>query len=469
MKCLILGVSDRAGGAARAQYRLFRGLLEIKEDVSMLVKKCAKSEPNIFMAKTNGFIEYFKERFDSVILKDNRTDLSNTLFSFALMGSDISNHPLVKEADIINIHFINSFLSIDDISKIIKLGKPVVFTFHDMWSLTGGCHYSAFCEKYENECDNCPQIKRDGFHIIKSLFYKKLDTFNASNVSVITPSRWLSSLAKSSRIFENIGVETIPNSLETDIFYIQSKESAKEKIALDKERVAILFGTFYHSENRKGFRELLLALDYCKKSSLFNEYLREQKIEIIIFGNPSEELANLDIPIRSMGFINNDELLSTVYSASDFLILPSLEDNLPNIMIESLACGTPVVAFDIGGIPDVVKDGFNGLLSPLGDPSLLGENIIKLLTDEQLRKELQSNSGKDFDKMFSLKTQALNYKKLFEERVANNVRGTKKIESKNIYNKKSYKILYFLYFPKLIMVAVKLLFKKLFKSKESDK
>ena len=464
MKCLILGITDKGGGGGRAQYRLFKGLLGINVDANLLVKHATKIESHIYVTKKKLF-EYFRERFESVILRYNRTELSNTIFSLGLIGNDISNHPLIKDADIINIHWINSYLSIDNISNIIETGKPVVFTLHDMWSFTGGCHYNASCNKYETECSNCPQLKEDKFNLINAIFKKKLNAFNNPNVTVITPSNWLSLCSKKSRIFNNIEVKVIPNSLETDIFYPKSKNESKEKIGIDKDKITILFGTSYHNEKRKGFRELLIALEYCKKNDSFNEYLKNKKIVVIIFGNPSRELVELDIPIKSFGFIDDDELLATVYSASDFLVLPSLEDNLPNIMIESLACGTPVVAFDIGGIPDVVKNGFNGFLSPVENLDLLGDNIIKLVTDEKTRKELQNNSHKDLDKMFSLKTQATNYRNLFEELIKNNKKEKVTKNEKYIEDKKPYIMLYLNIFPKsvvkfLIKFVTKIIFRK---------
>ncbi len=436
MKIAIVNTYAYKGGASRAANRLYQGLTSMGSDVKMIVTDDKSDDKNIIPIKKNSTLDFLFMGGEFVLLSAIRTKLSNTLFSLGVYGHDITKMEAFKEADIINLHWTcKQFLSIKNIKKILDSGKEVVFTLHDMWQFTGGCHYSAGCNRYQEQCKNCPQLTTDPFKIIDRLFQEKYESFNRDNLTIVTPSVWLSSCAKQSKIFGNLRVEAIANSLETDIFTPTEKSIAKKELDIDKNVITILFGTMNHSERRKGFEELLAALSYCKENPLFMEMANSKKILIMTFGKPSDDLADSGLPIKSVGFIKDDRVLSLVYSSADFLVLPSLEDNLPNIMIESLSCNTPVVAFDTGGIADVVKNNINGLLSKTGDERQLAENIVKMTVDSELRERLIKNSRSSLGSNFELASQGKNYLNLFEELLKKdkNINRIATIKTKNSF------------------------------------
>jgi len=341
--------------------------------------------------------------------------MSNTIFSFAYPGYDLSISPLAAEADIINIHWVARYQSPWTLNKLLCLGKPVIWTLHDMWPFTGGCHYSGGCEKYREDCTDCPQLKEDGFGLPAAILKDKENLFKGKDLTIVAPSRWMAGCAAKSWLFKDLRIEVIPNSLETDVFSPKEKAVARKELGLDPEAVMLLFGGENASEERKGFKELVGAVKYCFEDPRFQELIRTKKALAICFGRPSGELHDADIPFVSLGYLDSDEKISTVYSAADLFILPSLEDNFPNTMLEAMSCGTPVVAFQVGGIPDVVEDRVTGQLVPLGDVRQMAEAILVLALNPELRSAMGEQCRQVMQEKFSLELQAERYLALYRE------------------------------------------------------
>ncbi|HPO50949.1 MAG TPA: glycosyltransferase, partial [Spirochaetota bacterium] len=345
------------------------------------------------------------------------------LFSTPYPANELSKNSTVKNSDIINIHWTSGYQSVENIANLLSLNIPVAFTLHDMNYFTGGCHYSSVCKKYEDNCLGCPQLKNDKYNIPNIVLSEKIKYFSGKDITVISPSKWLADCAKKSTLFKNFRIETIPNSIETELFKNIDKKDAKNDLGINKEIITILFGTENHKEKRKGFVHLLEAMEYCKKDFIFSEYVKNGRILILTFGRASDDLKKLNIPFKSFGYVNDDLTLSKIYSASDFVVLPSEEDNLPNIALEALSCGTPVISFSIGGMTDILKNGENGFLSEPFDIEDMGNNILKFVKDDRLRKKTSDAGRRLIEEKYRAENQVKAYLEIFSDCLKNKKNG----------------------------------------------
>jgi len=365
MKILHLNTYDGNGGAGRASYRLNKALIAsgIDSKLSTYVKFGSNEEiqplyPGI-ISKTLAIVNILAERYLPKLYEKN----VKVPFSLQLFGKDIHKHPALKNVDIIHLHWINhGFLSPKSLGSLAKLNKPIVWTMHDCNTFTGGCHVRFGCENYIHECGNCPFLKNAGVNDIshRTLLRKK-NSYNKLDLNFISPSNWLAKSAIKSSLLKDFPIKVIPNTLETNLFKPSDKIEAKESLHLDKNKFIILSGFMpSKKDSHKGTSYLIDALD---KWLIEYPEMKEKAI-LVIFGNKnSQDMPAFGIPTKFLGIINNDEHLAKAYVSADLFLTPSLDDNLPNTVMESMACGTPVVAFRTGGIPDMVDHEINGYLA----------------------------------------------------------------------------------------------------------
>jgi glycosyltransferase involved in cell wall biosynthesis len=270
---------------------------------------------------------------------------------------------------------------------------------------TGGCHYTHGCERYKSNCSNCPQLINDYDDFpskiinIKQLLWDK-------RVVVVTPSKWLANCARESVVFRDAEIVVIPNSVDTNIFHPTDKLLARSKFSLPVGKKILLFSCQTHEEKRKGFAELVKVISFLPGDK--DDY------HILGFGNSTREIEKLGISHTFLGHINDPSILALGYCAADVTILPSLEDNLPNIILESVSCGTPVVAFDAGGVGDAVINGLTGYLVPLYDCKLMA-HMIKKCSEENFTNKCREYALKHF----RLEVQANRYSMLFQRLLSN--------------------------------------------------
>lgn len=370
MKVLHLSTYDKNGGAGIAAYRLNRVMNKNGIDSKILLLhnklQCERSYA------LHGALKKIKDAvvsYASFTLKDK---ILRVIFYYSLgmAGFDVSKMELVRNADIIYIHWINdNFLGIKDLNRIISLNKPVVFFMHDMWLLTGGCHHSFECKKYQTYCKKCPNIPNRFFSNLSSyVFSRKRKMLLADNVFVQAPSRWLVECVRKSALFGDVVVDTVPNTFDDNIFKPVDKSLARTVLNLPLHKKLLLFGANGgHKNPYKGWEYLVEAL---RKSNL-------QDVEVVVLGSKLDNHSRTEISCRihSVGTLYDEYSLALLYSAVDVFVTPSLADNFPNTILESLACATPVVAFNVGGIPDLVRHTKTGYLAKYKDATDLAVGI----------------------------------------------------------------------------------------------
>lgn len=418
MKIGLLSTYD-SYGAGCAAARLHAGLKSIGEESFFIVKHKMQSSTDAAVIQAPEVNNIFFENLSEKHFINNIYE-GNTICSIMYPSIGFDFLSCIDRCDIVNLHWITHFISLEAIMKINHMGKPIVWTLHDQNPMTGGCHYTHGCEKYKVDCSNCPQL-RDNPYNITSILLQAKEKYLPEQVVIVTPSQWLADCARDSKILKKHRIEVIPNSLDMQKFKPIDMNVARSSLKLPASRKIILFGATSLKERRKGFALLLRAMEHFHQDPELKALLAAQQIHILAFGEESPYLAQIGVPYTSLGYVNSEEILAAAYSAADVLALPSIEDNLPNIMLESIACGTPVVAFQVGGMPDVIVNGKNGYLVTVDDTRQFAYRIRDLLFDDSLK----SYCRKTAVEQFALSTQAEKYRALYQD-IANTIKTSTK-------------------------------------------
>lgn len=396
MKVLHINTSDISGGAARAAYRLSTALRKNGVESYMLAQKKLSDDVNVigFQTKLGKGWSLVKPEIDKLPLKIFNTNQSGP-WSVNWFPTNITKKIKEINPDIVNLHWIgNGMISIRELRKI---KKPIVWTMHDMWPFSGGFHYS---QKY---------INHDNSLISNLILKSKIKKWKDLNIYPVSPSEWLANLARKSKLFNSSEISVIPNGLNTTVFKPTDKKVAKRILNLKQNKKYILFGAMKAtSDKRKGFQFLLPAI---KKLS---ENINTSKFELLIFGaSAPKKPPNFNMTTNYIGKVNSDVELSLMYSASNVTILPSVQDNLPNVVMESLSCGTPCVGFKIGGTPDMIDHKQNGYLAKPYKPTELAKGIFWCIKNTKRNRKLGINARNKVLKEYSLAVLSQNYIKLY--------------------------------------------------------
>ncbi|MGI0483690.1 glycosyltransferase family 4 protein [Geminocystis sp. CENA526] len=409
MKVLNINTSDILGGASRAVYRLHQGLKLIDVNSQMFVQSKSSDDFTVSGNKTKlekafGKVKPTLDTFPLNFYKERE----KTVFSTQWLPSNIHTRINQLNPDVVNLHWIcGGFIPIETLAKI---KVPLVWTLHDMWAFTGGCHYAGDCEGYLNNCGNCPQLNSNqSWDLSRWIWQRKSKSWNSVKLTIVTPSQWLADCAKKSSLFKNYRVEVIPYGLDINIYKPIDKQFARNLLNLPQDKKLILFGAMSGTSNqRKGFQFLSPALEKLALKNHTNDF------ELVVFGasQPAQD-PNLPFKTNYLGRLNDDVSIALLYSAVDVFVAPSVEDNLPNTVMESLACGTPTVAFKIGGMPDMIEHQVNGYLAQPFEIGDLTQGISWILKENQNYHKLSENARKTVEEKFTLKLQARRYLELY--------------------------------------------------------
>jgi glycosyltransferase involved in cell wall biosynthesis len=387
MRVLLINTSERVGGAAIAASRLMESLKNNGIKAKLLVRD--KQTDQISVVSLNrSWMMVWKFIWERIIIWKANHFKKNNLFAvdIANTGTDITSMPEFQQADIIHLHWINQgMLSLNNIEKILASGKPVVWTMHDMWPCTGICHHARECTHYQQGCHHCPYIYKGGSKkdLSTRIFRKKQNIYKGRHISFITCSQWLEGQAAKSALLTGHSIASIPNPINTNLFKPRDKKEAREACMLPQNTKLILFGSVKITDKRKGIDYLVEACNLLVKK--YPEL--SAQLGVVVFGKRSEELEELlPLKVYPLDYVSNEHQMVDIYNAVDLYVTPSLEENLPNTIMEAMACGTPCVGFNVGGIPEMIDHLHNGYVAEYKSAEDLANGIHWVLTDTEYKE-----------------------------------------------------------------------------------
>jgi glycosyltransferase involved in cell wall biosynthesis len=378
MRITLLSTFDTYGGAGIAASRLLGSLREAGHEAHLLVQQHKGQQAGVVAANPSWIGKYLAQaRFATeraLFVPHERDKSVRFAFSPANVGIDLSQHPLVQSADVLHLHWVNfGFLSLKSLESLFKLGKPIVWTLHDEWAFTGGCHYAGTCRGFEHMCGNCHFLSKPSpTDLSQHIWQRKAKAFANAPLHVVACSEWLASEARRSSLLGGYPILSIPNPIDAERFAPQHPHLARKALGLPTQKPLILFVAMNVQDERKGFRYFKEAL-----SVLHAEVRASHEAPELLVVGKSQTTDFEDVPFRThhLGSITNATTMAQVYNAASVFVIPSLEDNLPNTVMEALACGTPVVGFDTGGIPEMVQHLQHGFIAPQRNATALAQGM----------------------------------------------------------------------------------------------
>lgn len=402
MQILHINQSDVSGGAGIAGYRLHQGLLKhgINSHILANVKKTMSE--HVTLVPHNYRLENALGRLTNPI------GLNHLKY---VASFDITKYSFYQSANVLNFHNLHTgffnYLALPPLTR----NKPAVFTLHDMWSFTGHCAYSYDCMRWQSGCGQCPYpdtypaIRQDSTRIEWRL---KDWVYSRSNITIVTPSHWLTEQVKKSML-QRFPIHFIPYGIDLDAYQPLDPKICRTALGLPQNKQVLLFSADNLQDSRKG-GDLLLSVLQNLPVTLKNNLV------LLTFGSGGESLAEtVGIPVLALGYINSDRLKSVAFSAADIFIFPTKADNLPLVLQESMACGTPMVSFKVGGVPDLVRHGITGYLAQPKDVEDFRNGVIQLLVDSELRHKMKSACRQIAVSEYSLDLQIYRYTSLYKE------------------------------------------------------
>ncbi len=412
------------GGAATAALRLHHGLRSISVDSRFVCCDSSDEADHIYTASLQRrpireiLLSFVKQRL-AIPDRSSAYGLSATpkhtfceLFSDCRSAVGRRRQFPCEPFDVINLHWISQFLDLETVLRTYAGKVPIVWTLHDMNAMTGGCHYDAGCGKFTDNCRECPHLMQPGVaDASNSIFRAKerlLSLIQPDDLHFVTPSQWLAESLKQSRLLSRFPVTVISNGVDPDLFRPISRSAAREVLGLSSDGHVILFVAESVSNPRKGFDLLSSAL----RSMRF-----EKPTTLLCVGKSKSGLPAIEnVKTLQLGSISNALFLPIVYSAADIFVIPSRQDNLPNTVLESLSCGTPVVGFQIGGLPDLIQQGRTGWLAGTVSAESLAQSLslgLRAVSQGSVDLSLAQSCREYAVAKLTVSRQAENYSSLF--------------------------------------------------------
>lgn len=417
MKIVHVSTEDITGGAARAAYRLHTALNRLGHDSLMFVANRRSKDPLVtaFDASMD-WTSRVRRRFRRErIARDFARYSASRPAGFGMFsedrseyGDDLGKH--LPPCDVINLHWVARFVDYAAFFSAMPRRTPVVWRIADMNPITGGCHYDEGCGKYLEGCGSCPQLgSGDVNDLSRQTWKRKQEIFghvDPRRLHFVALNRWMASNLAQHPFFHRFPVTIIPNGLDTEVFAPRNRKFARESLGLPQDATIILFVADVVQIRYKGFLSLTEALSGLKSQD-----------NLLLVSVGTKPVLNVGVPHVHLGQISDDRLLALTYNAADLFVIPSLQDNSPNTVLESMACGIPVVGFETGGVPDIVRHGATGSLVPCHDVAALSAAIEDLLRNPSKREEMGINSRRVALQEYSLAVQARRYSELYQSLV----------------------------------------------------
>ena len=330
-------------------------------------------------------------------------------------GTDITRLSVFRKADVIHLHWINQgMLSLDGIRKILRSGKPVVWTMHDMWPATAICHYTRGCENYHTACVRCPLLPKSSHSLAGKVWRHKLRMVDGRAVTYVACSQWLAKEARKSALLAEQNVVSIPNAIDTRVFHPANQAEARAHFGLPTDKQVILFVSQRVTDERKGMSYFIEAIE---KLVAQHPVLQEKAVVAIMGGHAEDVADQLTLPAFPLGYVSEAQDIVMAYSTADVFVLPSLEDNLPNTLMESMACGVPCVGFKVGGIPEMIDHKKTGYLSEFRSAADLAVGIHWVL-EEADWAQLSAQCLRKVAQTYSQSSVAMKYLEVYNQALA---------------------------------------------------
>ncbi|GAB4517382.1 MAG: glycosyltransferase family 4 protein [Anaerolineae bacterium] len=408
---LMVSTSDIRGGAARATFRLHQGLRALGVGSYLLAFRRLSGDSAV--VRVPGKLALQRVKFSTWA---DRYPLSlyprrdkHHHWSVNLTPNGIAEQINYLNPSLVHLHWVgDGFVPIGALKHI---NVPILWTLHDMWTFTGGCHYTGGCEGYQTRCGHCPQLKSNmTFDLSRVIMRSKEKHWRGLNLTVITPSRWLAECVKASSLLHQARVEVIPNGLDLEKYKPLDKATARHMLGLPQDKHLILFGALQSlTDTRKGAHHLHRALAQLAQT-------HHESTEVVIFGAPKPpHPPDFGLKAHYLGTLYDDLSLAMMYAAADVFVAPSVQDNLPNTVMEALACGTVCVAFNIGGMPDMISHCENGYLATPFEADDLAQGVRWLLEDDARRAHMGQRARRDVEARFELGVIARRHVDLYQE------------------------------------------------------
>ena len=424
MRVLIVNTSERTGGAAVAAHRLMDALNNHGVKAKMLVGdrtggKTQTSSLTVVSLKGR-WRQQWHFLWERLVIFVHLQLRRKHLFELdiANAGTDITRLRVFREADVIHLHWINQgMLSLDGIHKILQSGKPVVWTMHDMWPATAICHLTLGCNNFKTACRHCkylPGGENGTSNLAAKVWRKKLDVLNGQSVTFVACSRWLEGEARQSALLTEHKITSIPNPIDTYIYKVGNKTEARERLGLPYDKQILLFVSQRVTNRNKGMAYLVEACQLLVKK--YPEM--QERMAVAVLGGHAEEVEGL-LPFATypLGYVSDEQHIVDVYNAADVFVLPSLSENLPNTIMEAMACGVPCIGFKVGGIPEEIDHQKNGYVAAYRDAQDLARGIRWVLTEADY-EDLSKAAVTKVKRCYSQQSVALKYTEVYNEAIA---------------------------------------------------
>ena len=418
MKVLIVNTSERTGGAAVAASRLMEALNNNGVKAKMLVRD--KQTDAVTVAALPGrWRQQWNFLWERWCLLWHLRGQRRYLFKLDMgnAGSDITRLPEFKEADVVHLHWVNQgMLSLQGIRRILDSGKPVVWTMHDAWPSTALCHLTLGCKNYKTQCRNCKYLPGKGSSndLSARVWRRKKAVLKGRHVWFVACSKWLAGEAKASALLAGQRVENIPNPIDTHVFCPKDKAEARRLLELPQEERLILFVSQRVTHENKGMDYLveacqLLAEQYPDMVSTTG---------VVVLGGHAEDVeGRLPFKTYALGYVNDVQRIVSIYNAADVFVLPSLSENLPNTIMEAMACGVPAVGFNVGGIPEEIDHRQNGYVARYRDAADMAAGLRWVLCEADY-ESLSAAAVRKVLKCYSQQSVAMRYTEVYYEAMA---------------------------------------------------
>lgn len=409
MKVALLNTFDIEGGAAIASYRLHRGLVSSGINSTLIVQTKHSDDPSVSgpISNQQKLINQLRPAADRLLNAAYRSR-GKAMFSTAWLPSGVVKRIEAITPDLVHLFWVTGgFIQIEAIGKI---ARPMVWTLHDMWPFTGGCHYDDGCGRFLQRCGSCPLLgSRNQSDLSHFNINRKHKSWSNAPITVVATSKWLAEMARSSSVFMNKQIEIIPNGIDIERYKPIDKLVARQAWGLPLDKRLILFSAFGGaSDKRKGNQHLVPALQKLVSQGWADD------LELVVVGaSHPGKMPDLGVKVHFMGRLHDEISQVLLYSAVDATIAPSEQENLSNTVMESLACGTPVVAFDIGGMPDLIEHQASGYLAIPFEHEDLARGIAWVLENDVRHKQLAMCARASVEQKYALGTVVERYLSLY--------------------------------------------------------